>query len=238
MKIKIHKWRLELVPLIVTIIAVATLISFGNWQLRRLDEKNQFISTIEANIANPALDLSNFQSSLPTYSKVSISGSFIPNNNVYLYGRRTASPEKDGYYLLSAFSATDGNIYMVSRGWLPHSAKDKIYAPSSLEIETIEGIVLPGERKNFFVPDNDKKNNIWFTLDTEMATQILRTNITDFYIMQINGNDLPEKVLPLTATNLSKVRNDHLEYAITWYSLAVCLLVIFILYSRKQNHKI
>lgn len=238
MKITLFKQRFEFLPLIFVTVTTLTLISFGNWQLRRLGEKEIFIHTIEENVKNPPIAIENINTDSPYYSKIKLSGKFLPDNNVFLYGRRTASPEKHGYYLISAFAATNGGTYLVSRGWLPQSVKDDIGTKLSLEQEeeTIEAIILPGEEKNFFVPENDKKNNIWFTLDLKMASEILGTTNKDFYLMQINSQTLPEGASPLFTNNLNKVRNDHLEYAITWYSLAVCLLIIFIIYVRKQDY--
>ena len=235
MKITLCKQQFELVPLILVTIAILLLISFGNWQLRRLDEKENFITSIETNIANLAIALDELQSLPKNYSKISLSGHFLPNKNAYLYGRRTASPEKDGYYLLSAFAADNGQTYMVSRGWLPHSVKGNLDTSTPPDTETIEGITLPSEKKNFFVPDNDTKNNVWFTLDLQMATEVLGATNKDFYLMQINNNSLPKGVSPLTTTHLSKVRNDHIEYAITWYSLAGCLFIMFMIYGRKKK---
>jgi surfeit locus 1 family protein len=235
MKITLCKQQFELLTLIFVTITILLLISFGNWQLARLGEKENFITSIETNIAAPAIMLSDFKTTPPNYSKISISGDFLPHKDVYLYGRRTAYPEKDGYYLLSAFVADNSQIYMVSRGWFPHSAKDKLDTSAYQPIENIEGIVLPSEKKNFFVPDNDQKNNIWFTLDLQMATEVLGTTNANFYIMQINSDSLPEGVAPLTTKHLSKVRNDHLEYAITWYSLAGCLFIMFMVSSCKKK---
>ena len=236
MKISLCKQQFELLPFIFVSITLILLISFGNWQLKRLEEKENFITNIENNIANSAIALSSFKTLPPNYSKISISGQFLPNKDIYLYGRRTAYPEKDGYYLLSAFAAENDQIYMVSRGWFPHSIKDTLDTSTAPPIENIEGIILPSEKKNFFVPENDQKNNIWFTLDLKMATEVLGTTDENFYIMQINSNSLPEGVAPLTTKHLSKVRNDHLEYAITWYSLAGCLFIMFVIYSRKKKN--
>lgn len=232
MKIKFYKWQLELVPLIVTIIACLSMIMLGNWQLRRLAEKEQFIINIESNIANPAISLSGSDTSL--YSKVKLSGHFLPGKNAYLYGRRTSAPEKDGYYLISAFAADNDKTYLVSRGWLPHSAKDKINF--TYEHQTIEGMTLPGESKNLFVPANDLIGHVWFTLDLEIAKNALSISETNFYIMQTKADYQPDGLTSLNTKNLSKVRNDHLEYAITWYSLAFCLVVIFIVYSRPRQN--
>jgi surfeit locus 1 family protein len=200
-----------------------------------LAEKEYFIATIEDNIIKPAMNLNEFQNSPPKYSKIRLLGHFIKNKDIYLYGRRTASPEKDGYYLVSTFASDDGQTYMVSRGWFPASAKDKLNINNKFDTEIIEGMVLPGEKKNFVIPDNDQKNNVWFTLDLEMAAATLGSTITDFYVMQINSDTVPEYVVPLNTNNLSKVRNDHLEYAYTWYSLAGCLFIIFMVYSKKHN---
>lgn len=235
MKVKICNQQFELLPLIFTSVTIILLILCGNWQLRRLEEKEYFIATIEDNIVAPAKILSEFRNTPPIYSKATISGHFIPHKNLYLYGRRTASPEKDGYYLISAFASDNGQTYMISRGWLPASIKSHLIINESIITETIEGMVLPGEKKNFVIPDNDQKNNIWFTLDLDMAANTMGSTVNDFYLMQINSDALPNGVAPLNTNNLSKVRNDHLEYAITWYSLAGCLFVIFMVYSRKRK---
>ncbi len=244
MKITLYKQEFELIPLVFVTICIIILISLGNWQLRRLEQKEHFIKTIESNIARPAKPIESLDNNPNHYSKISLSGHFLSNKNIYLYGRRTSSPEKDGYYLLSAFAATNGETYLVSRGWLPHSMKNKFDTNIKFDEQAIynqqqiiEAITLPDEKKNFFVPDNDNKNNIWFTLDLKLAADNIGITNTNFYIMQINNQLLPEGIKPLTTTHLNKVRNDHLEYAITWYSLAACLFIMFIYYTflYKRN---
>ena len=91
------------------------------------------------------------------------------------------------------------------------------------------------EEKRIFIPDNDEKNNIWFTLDLQEASQKLGITKKDFYLMQVNSTNLPDGAFPLTSTYLNVIRNDHLEYAITWYSLAGFLCIIYFLYNKKQS---
>lgn len=233
-EISILSHRFQLLPLIFVIIGFTTLISLGNWQLNRLKEKTKFIQSIEYNIANPAKSIDEVNSEQPIYSKLAVSGKFLPYKNIFLYGRRSASPEKDGYYLLSAFEATNGKIYLVSRGWIPQSLKNNLGEFESKQIfDKFEAIVLPGETKQFVIPENDKNNKIWFTIDLKMAHQVLGTTEDKYYLMQIQSNTLPEGGKPLSSNHLGKVRNDHLEYAITWYSLAACLLVMFIIYRKN-----
>ncbi len=235
-KIQLFGQKFELIPFIFVLISCVILVSLGNWQLQRLSQKKNFIETIETNIQNPPIIINKVDGNIEYYSKIEIEGEFIKNKDIFLYGRRSASPEKDGYYLLSPFKTKNGDVVLISRGWIPQSSKDNFdkYSSSPETIKII-GITLPHEQKNFFVPENDRKQNIWFNIDLFMAKETLGINVTNFYLMQINSTDLPAGGKALTTTHLNKVRNDHMEYAITWYSLGFCLLILFFIYGRKKD---
>lgn len=231
--------KFELFSALFVAVGVFCLILLGNWQLKRLEYKNEFISNIERNVANPPILISTNNEEVELYSKVKISGHFLRGKDVFLYGRRSASTEKDGYYLLSPFKADSGFVYLVSRGWLPQSVKISVKKFLPPEHEEIIAIAMPGEEKRFFMPSNDIDGGVWFILDLNMAYDMLGTNLTKFYLMQIGAENLPEGVNPLSAAYLNKIRNDHLEYAITWYILAFCLLCFYIIYSRgKQKNTV
>ena len=136
---------------------------------------------------------------------------------------------------LSPFKDSLGDIYLVSRAWIPQTAKKNASSFSQKAEETIVAFVMKGEEKRFFIPDNDTKNNIWFTLDLQEARHKLGITKNDFYLMQIGSSNLPEGALPLTSTYLNVIRNDHLEYAITWYSLAALLCIIYFLYNKQYK---
>ena len=224
--------KFETISFFVVSLCVVSLICIGNWQLKRLKEKENFITTIDLNIKNPPVKITKAQTTLDLYSKIELTGHFLDGQNVFLYGRRSAYPEKDGYYFLSPFKDSLGDIYLVSRAWIPQSAKKNASSFSSKNEETIVGFVMKGEEKRFFIPANDTKNNVWFTLDLQEASQKLGITKNDFYLMQIGSLNLPEGALPLTSTYLNVIRNDHLEYAITWYSLAAFLCIIYFLYNK------
>lgn len=218
---------------ILLFIAFVILIILGSWQLKRRNEKIAFINSIEHNITAPAALLTGDDGIKHPHSKIRLQGMFINEKSTYLYGRKTSSSEKDGYYLLTPFKDISGNIYLISRGWLPHSAKDNLHLPNlpNNQVE-ITAITLPGEHKNFMVPDNDLENNIWFTIDLGMAKKIFNITNDKYYLMEVNSEHLPLGVLPHSMTNLSKIRNDHLEYALTWFGLALCLLIMCIYNAR------
>ncbi len=214
---------------------VAILIYLGTWQLSRLKEKETFIAQIEANIANPAIKIDKTQFFFKLYTKIQLNGHFIDGQNIFLYGRRTAYPEKDGYYVLTPFEDNFGNIYLVSRGWVTQKLKTQIENFKSPIKETITAFVMSGEKKRLFVPENDLKKNIWFTLDLKQAKNQLNLTEDRFYLLQVNSQNLPPALKPLSSNYLTVVRNDHLEYAITWYSLAAFLCIIYFIYNRKKK---
>lgn len=234
MKTSLFKFgkRFSLLSLIIISFGAISLIMLGNWQLARLKEKQDFIAKIKAGIANPPLE-AKASTTLELYEKITLTGHFSKGATIFLYGRRSAYPEKDGYYILSPFEDNFGNIYLVSRAWVPQSLKNLVTLLNSGANETITAFVMPGETKSAFAPDNDTKNNIWFILDLQEAGNKLNLTITDFYLMQTNATNLPEGMKPLTSDYLAVVRNDHLEYAITWYSLAALLCGIYLVYCRK-----
>lgn len=213
-----------------TAILFIALCSLGNWQLNRLLQKNSLIAKVNNQMNSEPQKLSRHN--LDDFNKIFVKGQFIANRNIFLYAKKSASPEKNGYYLLGIFESIDKQRFLVSRGWIPASMKDQINTPP-LAQETITAFVMPGEKKPPFVPANDHEKNIWFTIDLLEAEELYSVN-PNKYLLQINSETLPSGASQLSGNNLNKIRNDHLEYAITWYSLAVILLIIYCLNMRKK----
>jgi surfeit locus 1 family protein len=232
MRINLFGYSFYLTSIILLFAVFITLICLGNWQLYRLKEKRAFIKYTEASVLDEPIVIGTNNASLKLYTKIQLVGTFVPDNDILLYGRRSSSPEKDGYYLLSAFKAHNGQIYLVSRGWFAQSAKKSFLVPNNGQ-ETIEAIVLPGEKKQFMVPKND--NNLWFTIDLDMARSNLGVNETRYYLMQIHPKNLPKEFTPHRISKLTQIRNDHLEYALTWYSLAIGVIIMFVINCKRKN---
>lgn len=230
------KYRLISLPFVFA--AFFTLTSLGNWQGERAREKNELIRSIEYNIkAPPAITYGSTLRYTDNYSKIVVYGRFIPGTDVFLYGRRSAYPEKDGYYLLSSFKTDDNDIILVSRGWIPQSVKDNYeeYSVNTNKVRLV-GFVLPGEKPSLITPSSSNKvEDIWFFIDLDKAKKRFNLTIDNFYLMQINSVDLPDGGLSLSGHNLSKIRNDHFEYMITWYSLAFILIIMFLIKGRMKN---
>ena len=232
--IKFNKYSIELIPLLFTILSFLILISLGLWQLSRLKEKNFFITSITTNLRNPPVDFISSKNDI-LYSKIRVKGQFLTGKDIYLYGRRSMAIEKDGYYLFSPFQTENNKIIMVARGWFNSKQKNNIQTIKNAANEEIIGIALPDEKKRIFVPENDFKQNIWFTLNLDQISTILGLKLEKFYLlMQADSTHTSNILKPLSMDSVLQIRNDHLEYALTWFSLAGVLVVIFIIYHMKK----
>ncbi len=231
--LKIGKCQVQLLPLSLTILAFVILLSLGFWQIARLQEKELFLSSMKNNLNNPPIDIKTLSAD-KLYAKVKMKGHFLVGKNLHLYGRKSMSTEKDGYYLVSPFQTDDNKIVLVALGWFAARYKKNIddIVDDSTEIT---GVILPGEKTKLFVLDNDVKNNVWFTLDLTQASNIHGLTLEDFYLIMEGNNNQSDILKSLSIKNLLNVRNDHLEYAITWFALAISLAVIFVIYYLPKR---
>jgi surfeit locus 1 family protein len=92
---------------------------------------------------------------------------------------------------------------------------------------------MKGEEKKLFTPKNSQEKNFWLWVELEAMQHYTGLIFPSFYIMESLGNNKGE--YPIGTDVSLQIRNDHLQYAITWYSAAIASAVIYILYYRKQK---
>ncbi len=206
----------------------ALLISLGIWQLIRLQEKKSLLNQLQEAINMPPKELTANQA---LYSKVKVKGKFLEGNNIYLYRRHNfMGSSSAGYYLLTPFQTSSNKIIIAARGWFTEQDKAQIsnIKNHGLEEEII-GLLLPSEKKLFLIPAYDMRSNIYFSLELSTVAKQLNLNIENFYLLlssPLPGDaiDLLKPFPPLK--ELIHLRNNHLEYALTWFGLALGLLII------------
>jgi len=203
---------------------ILVFVALGSWQIVRLNWKNNLILEIENSLKNPPVELTN--SNLENYLKIKTSGSIDLEKQIYLYNLNdTGTP---GFEVINPILINDTN-YLINRGWIPFEKKNSQEINIFDENDIIGTLKLQG-RKNIFKPDNDLEENYWFSLNRE---DILKFTGKEFskYIIYLNGNYQVPKPKKITAN----ISNNHQKYALTWFSLAISILLLY-LYFRKKNY--
>ena len=203
---------------------ILVFVSLGTWQIIRLNWKNNLIFEIENSLKNPPVELSNINHE--NYLRVKTSGNIDFEKQIYLYNlNENGTP---GFEVINPFSVNQKN-YLINRGWIPFEKKG-MQEINEFDEKNIVGTLKLQGRKNIFKPDNDIEKNYWFSLDRE---DIMKFTGKEFskYIIYLNGDYKFPKPKKITAN----ISNNHKKYAITWFSLAISILLLY-LYFRKKNY--
>ena len=228
-------------PTVFTIPALLVLLGLGTWQLDRLAWKTALIDGIQSRMATaPAPlvevlaeagdDLGSVQ-----YRRVSLTGAFRHDAETYLAARSMNG--NPGYHVVTPFEiAGDGSV-LVDRGWVPLERKlPDARAEGQVTGEvTLDGVIrVPRPAKSWLQPDNEPQNNMWFWVD--LPTMAAHVGVADAAPVYVEADPAENPGgFPIGGQTRVSLPNDHLQYAITWYALAVILAVIYVVYHRKPR---
>jgi len=201
-----------LFPLLIGLLGAAILLSLGTWQVRRLAWKEGVLADIEARIAAPPVALPPSADPVADrYLPVRMEGAIAGAPLRVLASRKQIGA---GYRLISAFE-TDGRRVLLDRGFL----REGLPVPAPAARAEVRGnLHWPVEADSFTpAPDGD----LWFARDVTAMAAALGTEPLLVVAARI---DPPEPGVEPMPVDTAGIPNDHLQYAITWFSLAAIWL--------------
>ena len=203
---------------------ILVLLSLGSWQLYRLNWKLNLLSEIDSSLRNDPVEFSKVDKK--NYLRIKTSGIVDFNKQIYLYNLNESG--KPGFEVINPIIINNEN-YLINRGWIPFDKKDKPEI-NLINEGNIIGTLKLQHKASTFKPDNDINKNYWFTLNREDIFKYTGKKFSD-YIIYLNGDYKLPKPKVITAN----ISNNHKKYAITWFSMAISILLIY-LYFRKKNY--
>jgi surfeit locus 1 family protein len=228
-------FRPRLVPTLFTVPGVLILLGLGIWQVQRLQWKEGLIAQRDAAVVAPPIAPPRTVAEARglEFHHVVADGMF--ENDKELFLAAASDSGESGYQVMTPLVMSDGRTMFVNRGFIPLELKDKAKRAAGELSGTVHvaGLlrVPPVEKPSFFLPDNRPDLNLWFWVDLPaMARQTGSTDPMPFYV---DADKTPNPGgWPKGGVTRLDLPNDHLQYAITWFSLAVALVVIYVLYHR------
>ena len=199
--------------------------SLGTWQIHRLQWKLDLISEINNGLNSEPVFYSN--TNIKNYQKVKFSGIFDFKKQIYLYSLNNKG--KPGYDIITPLKINSNEILLINRGWIQKDQKNNKNINKIIS-NSFEGILKKITKPNPFKPDNDIENNIWYSLNLKDLENFTGYKLNNFVLfLQNNQNILVEN--KIVSPDLP---NNHLKYAITWYSVALSILLYFLYFRKKQ----
>ena len=231
-----RKLKLTLWPTLFTIPALLVLVGLGTWQLQRMQWKSEIINTFEERISDkavaPPLKVTNIEKW--RFKRVALMGKFMHQHEFAITGKTFEGTA--GFHLVTPLQSTDGKITLINRGWIPERLRHRKTRPETLTEGSVvvEGIIREDKKKGYFVPENEPQNDVWLYINAEqMAAKSQVGPISNYYIDVLRGPG--PYTLPIGASQSINMRNEHLQYALTWYLLAISLLVIYVIYHYRTD---
>jgi cytochrome oxidase assembly protein ShyY1 len=225
-----------LIPTVTTIIIVAVLLSLGVWQLQRRVDKLALIATLEQRLAAapvavpPPAQWGSLSPDRDEFRRVTLTGVFDLRDQAQVFA--SGSPlRKDvsgtGVWSFAPLKLAGGDTIVVNRGFVA-DGQDATPRYSSDPV-TLTGYIRFPEQPNWLTPHADRSKRLWFVRDHLAMDQALGwaepTRVAPFYI-DLEA-PVPSDGIPKPGPLQVSLKNDHLQYAITWFLLAGAVSIAF-----------
>lgn len=220
--------RKILFPLILGVAGCGVLISLGLWQVERLAWKETILAEIDGRLAAPPAPFTIFVTEdADEYTRVALTGTPTGEElHVLVSGTEAGT----GYRVISKVQTELGAI-LVDQGLLAIDNKDA--APLVAQMD-MTGTLLWPDDQNSNTPEPDLGANIWFARNVDTMSAALDTLPLMVVTTQTSPSDPRLTPLPV---NTASIKNDHFEYAVTWFLLALvwAIMSLYLIFRTTRQ---
>lgn len=224
--------------------ALIVLMSLGTWQLQRLAWKEDLLATIERRTTQVPLPLEDVYARYEAgedieYLPVETLGYFDHSNEQHFFATFDGL---SGYYIYTPLMLETDRFIFVNRGFVPFDKKDQATRPETLVSlsQEVTGLArsAPTQKAGWVVPENDVEKNVFHWKDLDAMIARTGKPVEQFLPMFIDrDNKANPTQLPVGGVTMIDLPNNHLQYAITWFGLALTLVGVLGFYFMRQWKK-
>lgn len=232
------------VPILFMLVALATFLGLGTWQLERKVWKEALIQRLERRLSAASIDLpaperwSSLDPAEDEFRRAKFSAVFTPGEAALVYTPGSsvrADVLGPGYWVLAPARTAEDGIVVVNRGFVPQGQQDAAARPTDTIGATVSivGVMRWPESRGFFTPADDPAHNLWFVRDPIAIAGAKHWGTVAPFFIELEEPPAPGGLPRVGALN-PMLRNEHLQYAITWYGLAAVVVVMFVVWLRAR----
>jgi cytochrome oxidase assembly protein ShyY1 len=232
-----------------TAIMIAIFVGLGIWQLERRAEKHALIAALEARVSAAPVPLpppSQWHSLNPTndeFRGVRFTATYAKLPDAMVYSAGSAVREDvsgPGTWAFLPARLASGETVVIDAGFIANTMQQREIEDRAVsKLVTGDPVMLTGylrfpEAAGLLTPAEDHDKRLWFTRDhLAMAKALGWGEVAPFYVDL--ETPVPENGIPKPGPLTPHLRDEHMQYAITWFALAAALLIAFVVWARGRR---
>jgi len=231
-----------------TLAMLAVFVGLGLWQLQRRVEKHELIAALTERLARdpvslpPAAQWGALTAARDEFRRVSFTATYphLPDAMVYSAGSAVREDiSGPGTWAFLPARLSSGETVVINAGFVPNTMQERAQQDQAVKpLHTDTPVMLTGylrfpEKAGMLTLQENLAKRLWFTRDhLAMAAQLGWGAVAPFYI------DLEQPVplsgIPKPGPLEVHLKDDHMQYAITWFSLAFAVMIAFGVWWRRK----
>jgi surfeit locus 1 family protein len=225
-----------LIPTLWLLPGLALLVGLGIWQIERMHEKEALIATVQSGISAPPVLLAEALALGPVNAEwrhVRVTGHFLHDKELYVFARGQMGAV--GVDIVTPLVLEDGGTVLIDRGFVPealHESRTRQAAQITGEV-SLTGVLRLSQQPGLFTPAPNAVTRLWFVKDVPSMAKAVGVTVPSL-IIEADATPNPGG-WPLGGQTRVEFPNDHLQYAVTWFGLALALAGVYLLYHRSRG---
>ena len=236
-----------------TALMVLVFAGLGIWQLQRRAEKHALIAMLNERLAAAPAPLpprSKWNALTPgrdEFRRIAFSATYAPLPDAMVYSAGSAvrnDVSGPGTWAFLPAQLADGNTIVVNTGFVQNTMQDRAQQDRAVRrLITGDPVQLTGyirfpESASALTPSESVAKRLWFTRDHLAMSRVLGwveggKAVAPFYVDL--ETPAPESGIPKPGPLSVHLKDDHLQYAVTWFTLAFAVVIAFGVWWRTQR---
>jgi len=231
------------------VVLFSLFVALGTWQVQRRAWKIDLIARVHERAHAPAVlapavaEWPRVNAANSEYRHVQVSGTFLNDSETLV---QALTELGSGFWVLTPLRQADGSVVLVNRGFVPpeHRARAEHGAGEAATDATLTGLLRISEPGGTFLRKNDPAHDRWYSRDVQaIAAARALHRVAPYFIdadaaaPRAPGGATPTGTAPVGGLTVITFRNAHLSYAITWYGLALLVVVASRIVIREERRR-
>ncbi|HEU0067085.1 MAG TPA: SURF1 family protein [Sphingomonas sp.] len=205
------------------IAGIAVLLALGVWQVERRAWKRDLIARVDARLHAPPVPPPLRARPDDAYARVAVSGRYLPGRDTFVQAVTARGP---GWWVLTPLRTADGRLILVNRGFASGRS-----APPSAQTR-VTGLLRLSEPGGGFLRSNDPAADRWYSRDVAAIAARRGLGPVAPYFIDADAASPASSAQPVGGLTVVRFSNNHLVYALTWFTLAAMTLAGFLYWLR------